>query len=105
MKRKVFKYIKYVFLLGIAIYLLAVFIPRTYDVPQIQQREGTQFWNLPTGSKIAYTFVPAKGIKKPYPVIYLQGGPGGFISDRNIKILAPLAEYGYDIYLYDQIGS
>ncbi len=89
----------------VAVYLLIAFIPRIYDVPQIQNREGTQYWNLPTGSKIAYTLVSGKGTKKPHPIIYLQGGPGGFISDRNIKILAPLSEDGYDIYLYDQIGS
>lgn len=69
------------------------------------KRNGTHYWDLPTGSMIAYTLVSAKGIKKAYPIIYLQGGPGGFISDRTIKMLAPLAEEGYDIYLYDQIGS
>jgi len=85
--------------------MLAVFIPRGYDVPKMHKRRGTQYWDLQTGSKIAYTLVSAKGIKKPYPIIYLQGGPGGFISDRNIKMLAPLSEDGYDIFLYDQIGS
>ncbi|MBK9984267.1 MAG: alpha/beta hydrolase [Saprospiraceae bacterium] len=105
MRKKFFKFIKYTLLLLLAIYLLMVFIPRTYDVPHIQQRESTQYWELPTGSKIAYTLVSAIGTKKPNPIFYLQGGPGGFISDRNIKILTPLSEDGYDIYLYDQIGS
>ena len=85
--------------------MLAVFIPRSYDVPQLNKRKSTQYWDLQTGSKIAYTLVSAKGIKKPYPIIYLHGGPGGFISDRNIEMLAPLSEDGFDIYLYDQIGS
>jgi proline iminopeptidase len=106
MKRKFLKYIKYALLLCIAIYLLIVFIPRTYNVPQPQKRETTQYWELPTGSKIGYTLISAKGVTKmPFPIIYLQGGPGGFISDRNIKILEPLSQDGYDIYLYDQIGS
>ncbi len=105
MKKKVFTFIKYALLLCVAVFLFITFIPKVYDVPQPQKREGTQYWNLPTGSKIAYTLIPAKGTKKPQPIIFLQGGPGGFISDRNIKILAPLAEDGYDIYLYDQIGS
>lgn len=85
--------------------MLAVFIPRSYDVPQMHKRKGTQYWDLQAGSKIAYTLVSSKGIKKPYPIIYLQGGPRGFISDRNIKMLAPLSEDGFDIFLYDQIGS
>lgn len=105
MKKKLFRFIKYTLLLCIVIFLLLVFLPRTYDVPQLQKRESTQYWDLPTGSKIGYTLVSAKSIKKPYPIIFLQGGPGGFISDRNIKMLAPLSEDGYDVYLYDQIGS
>ncbi len=105
MRKKVFKLIQYALLLCVAAYLLIAFIPRTYEVPPLQKRESTQYWDLPTGSKIAYTRVAAQGIRKPHPIIFLQGGPGGYISDRNIEILAPLSEDGYDIYLYDQIGS
>jgi proline iminopeptidase len=105
MKKNFFQVIKYVLLLAIVVFLLEVFIPRTYDVPPIHHRKGTQYWELQTGSRIAYTLVSAKGIKKPYPIIFLQGGPGGFISDRNIKMLEPLSEDGFDVYLYDQIGS
>ncbi len=105
MSRKYLKFIAYALLLSLAAFILLAFIPGTYDVPQMKKRIGTQFWNLPTGSKIAFTVVSAKGTKKPFPIIYLQGGPGGFISDRNIEMLAPLSEDGYDVYLYDQIGS
>lgn len=85
--------------------MLAVFIPRSYDVPQTHKRKDTQYWDLQTGSRIAYTLVSAKERKKPYPIIFLQGGPGGYISDRNIKMLAPLSEDGFDVFLYDPIGS
>jgi proline iminopeptidase len=105
MRKNIFQFIKYALLLCLVAYLLAVFIPRSYDVPHMHKRKGTQYWDLQTGSRIAYTLVSAKGLKKPFPIIYLQGGPGGFISDRNIKMLAPLSEDGYDIFLYDQIGS
>ncbi len=105
MKRKPLKYLKYIVLLSIAVYLLLIFLPRTYDVPHIQTRQSTQYWELSTGSKIGYFRITAKGIKKTSPIIYLQGGPGGYISDQNIKTLTPLSEDGYDIYLYDQIGS
>lgn len=105
MRKNFFHMIKYALLLSLVAYMLAVFIPRSYDVSQMHERQGTQYWDLQTGSKIAYTLVSAKGAKKPFPIIYLQGGPGGFISNRNIEMLAPLSEDGYDIYLYDQIGS
>jgi len=105
MRRKIIKVFSYTLLLCLAIYLFAVFIPRSYYVPHMQDRQGIQYWNLSTGSKIAYTLVPAKGEKKPFPLIYLHGGPGGFVSERNISILSPLAEEGFDIYFYDQAGG
>jgi proline iminopeptidase len=104
MKKNFKKFIKYALLPGILIFLLIILLPRTYDVPQLQTRAGTKFWDLPTGSRIGYTLIPGTGTKKPYPVIYLQGGPGGPIYDRNIKVLSPLADDGYDVYLYDQVG-
>lgn len=105
MKIKVSGIIKYVLLIISVILIYILFYPRTYNVPQMKDREGTLYWDLPTGSRIAYTLIAAKGIKKPFPIIFLQGGPGGFITDRNIAVLEPLSENGYDIYLYDQVGS
>ena len=103
--KKIFKLVIYVFLLCIVAFLFAVFLPRNYDVPQPQERKSTQYWNLSDESKIGYTLIPAKGEKKSYPIIYLHGGPGGFISDNNITMLQTLADSGYDVYLYDQVGS
>lgn len=51
-------------LLSLVAYMFAVFIPRSYDVPQMHKRKGTQYWDLHTGSKIAYSLVSAKGIKE-----------------------------------------
>ena len=105
MRKNIFQFFKYILLLSLVAFMLAVFIPRSYDVPQMHKRKGTQYWDLQTGSRIAYTLLSARGLKKPFPIIYLQGGPGGFISERNIKMLAPLSEDGFDVFLYDQIGS
>ena len=84
--------------------ILIIFLPRSYKVPEFRERDGTRFWTLKTGSRIAYVHIQAKGEKKPYPVIFLQGGPGGPVYDENIRILSNLAESGYDIFLYDQTG-
>lgn len=105
MKKRIFKFIKYAFFLGLAFLLFLVFIPRSYNVPKFQKRVGTQFWDLPTGSKIGYTFIPAKGIQKPFPIIFLNGGPGGCITNAGISLRSQLADDGFDVYLYDQIGS
>lgn len=84
--------------------ILIIFLPRSYKVPAFREREGTRFWILKTGSRIAYIHIQAKGEKKPCPVIFLQGGPGGPVYNENIRILSILAESGYDVFLYDQIG-
>lgn len=105
MRRRIFKLLAYILLLYIAIFSFLIFWPRTYPVPSFKKRAGTQYWQLSTGSTIGYTLVPAQGAPKPYPVIYLHGGPGGAISERNIKALSPLAGDGYDVYLYDQVGG
>ena len=102
--KRVFGILGYLLIPGIAFFLLEVFLPRTYPAPDVQKRAGTRYWNLTTGSRIGYFLIPAKGIRKPYPVIFLQGGPGGPVYNRNIKMLSPLSDDGYDVYLYDQVG-
>ncbi|MEI6060132.1 MAG: alpha/beta hydrolase [Bacteroidota bacterium] len=105
MKLKISSIVKYVFLIVFGILMYLFFYPRTYLVAPMKEREGIGYWSLTTGSRIAFTFLEGKGIRKPYPVIYLHGGPGGFISDQNITTLLPLTEDGFDVYLYDQAGS
>lgn len=80
------------------------FYPNNYNVTRLKERAGTRYWSLPSGSRIAYTLVPAKGWKQPYPVIYLHGGPSAGITDLEIETLGRFSNYGYDVYLYDQIG-
>jgi proline iminopeptidase len=103
--RTTFRWIRAAALMGIAMLLFAVFWPRSYGTPPVVVRQGTRYWDLPTGSRIAYTFIAAKGVKKPYPIISLHGGPGGGFGVGDIRALEPLAADGYDIYLYDQIGG
>src|SRR4051794_29072239 len=105
MKRNITSLVKYAFLVCLAIFLLKIFLPRSYDVPPLEKRASTLYMNLPTGSKIGYTMIRGKGKKRPYPIIYLHGGPGGDITDRIIKVLTPLSDDGYDVFLYDQVGS
>ncbi|MEI6124356.1 MAG: alpha/beta hydrolase [Bacteroidota bacterium] len=97
-------FIKYAIVASIVVLSLLVFIPRTYKVPGLSPRTAIRYWDLSTGSHIAYTHLEAKGTKKTTPVIFLQGGPGGPIYDHNIKSLSPLADSGFEVYLYDQIG-
>lgn len=105
MKNKIKYSILFLTLTLISFISILILKPRTYKVSQLKVRQEIQYWNLKTGSRIGYIHIPAKGISKPYPIIFLQGGPGGFITDKTIQILGQFAKDGYNIYLYDQIGS
>lgn len=65
---------------------------------------GTRYWDLPTGSRIAYTRTPAQGERRDTPVILVHGGPGQ--PDAEPSPLAPaLAAVGFDVYAYHQVGA
>lgn len=88
----------------------AVLLTLLFPAVQVIYRAPTplpnmQFWNLPTGSRIAYTHVPAVGQAQPTPIIFLHGGPGWVILPGDVAFYGQLAQDGFDIYLYDQIGS
>jgi len=80
--KNVLKFVGYLLIFSLIVFLFKVFLPGTYNVQQLQKREGTKYWDLTTGSKIGYTLISAKGEKKPYPIIYLHGGPGGPIIEQ-----------------------
>ena len=93
-------------LIAVAIYFgIKFFWPVSYDVKTLQGRPTTRYWDLSTGSRIAYTHLAAQGkTKHPYPVVYLHGGPGAGITDREIQTFSQLADSGFTVYLYDQVG-
>ncbi|MGV9304252.1 alpha/beta fold hydrolase [Nonomuraea sp. NPDC003727] len=61
-----------------------------------------RYWDLPTGSRIAYTH--RKGGAEPYPVIFLHGGPGT-AGEGLPEGAEELAADGFDVYAYDQVGA
>ncbi|MGJ5895000.1 alpha/beta fold hydrolase [Streptomyces niveiscabiei] len=74
------------------------------ETPPTPHEQPTGYWELDTGSRLAYTRVPAQGTPRPTPVIVLHGGPGtpGDGPDPMDRILAGR---GYDVYAYDQLGA
>lgn len=66
--------------------------------------DDVQFWDLPTGSRIAYVTLPAQGEARPPPVIVLHGGPG--TPGEGLPPAAEaMAAAGFDVYAYDQVGA
>jgi len=67
----------------------------------------TRYWQLPTGSRIAYSeFDPAtRAATKPYPIIFLHGGPGIAQEQPDQDFYSGFTAQGFRVYLYDQAGS
>lgn len=100
------KLLRWALLMLLLVFLLQIFRPRHYSV-QVRERElNTQTWQLSTGSVIGFTFIPSVSNEhQTDPIIYLHGGPGGAVSKRVMDDLKPLANDGFDLYFYDQVGS
>jgi proline iminopeptidase len=105
MRKTIFRILLIAAVLTLGLLLFKCCTPASYAVPAPEERAGTRYWTLPTGSHLAYTKIAAKGARQPYPIVYLHGGPGGPIFNRNIALLAAFADDGYDVYLYDQLGG
>lgn len=67
-------------------------------------RPETAYWDLPTGSRIAYSHFPATDGDERNPIVYLHGGPGWAVLDGDIAFFRQFNEAGFDIYFYDQAG-
>jgi proline iminopeptidase len=61
------------------------------------------FWELPTGSRIAYHHIPAPESDRN-PIVFLHGGPGWGVQAGDIAFFRRFSEEGFDVYLYDQTG-
>jgi proline iminopeptidase len=66
---------------------------------------GQEFWDLPTGSRIAYVKVPATGPRRPDPIVFLHGGPGVADMAGDSAYFGQLARDGFDVWVYDQVGA
>ncbi len=88
---------------------LTIFKPLVPSSEIIKPRapEGLGYWDLETGSRIAYQKFPAGKRTKEEPVVFLHGGPGGAVVSFTpiTDVISELSEDGYDVYFYDQVGG
>jgi proline iminopeptidase len=90
---------------GVAVFvvtaLLPVGDPRLPPTPVAGQR----WWQLPTGSRIAYVHLPAHGTPRATPVVFLHGGPGIADMAGDASYFGQLTRDGFDVWVYDQVGT
>lgn len=65
------------------------------------------YWDLATGSRIAYRRVAGAGSAPKPPVVYVHGGPGaGVVAVAElVRAFSFPAELGHDVLFYDQVGG
>lgn len=85
----------------------AALVLKPLDVPADNPaaRLGTQYWRLATGSRLAYSHFPASGERRADPIVFLHGGPGAPLRDSEYRFFERFARDGYDVYLYEQLGT
>lgn len=66
---------------------------------------GQRYWDLPTGSRIAYVRMAPKQPQASTPVVFLHGGPGVADMERDAAFFGALTSDGYVVYVYDQVGA
>lgn len=66
---------------------------------------GVSFWQLPTGSRLAYVRSPGSAPARPAPVVVLHGGPGVPDMAGDAVFFGQLTGDGFDVYVYDQLGA
>jgi len=94
-----------------AIFVIYTIIPvASSDVARKEKdfaNVNTQYWNLKTGSRIAYYKLSASENvpKKETPILFLHGGPGAYVRQIDINFFTEFTKEGYDVYLYDQSGA
>jgi pimeloyl-ACP methyl ester carboxylesterase len=86
---------------------VAVLRPSGSHFPEVAPYANTHYWQLPTGSIIAYSeYDPPQGVVvKPEAIIYLHGGPGVRQGPFDQEIYGSFAADGFRVFLYDQAGS
>lgn len=105
MTKKIFKWIGITLSAFLILFIVLLIIPEKETVKTIQPRKYTQYWEMSEGFSIAYHHLKAEGNSIQTPIVYLHGGPGGYIHSSIVRSLKELNKSGFDVYLYDQRGS
>ena len=83
---------------------IATFVPIDYGYTPDSAPAGTEYWDLPSGSRIAYLHAAPTGEPRGESIVVLHGGPGtpgeGLPPGTDLLTAA-----GYDVYGYDQVGG
>jgi proline iminopeptidase len=66
---------------------------------------GQRFWQLPTGSRVAWVHLPARGREHGHPGGVPARRPRGGRHGQRRRLLRPAHPRRYDVWVYDQVGT
>ncbi|WP_249998288.1 alpha/beta fold hydrolase [Actinoplanes sp. M2I2] len=82
-----------------------LFWPLTRDESHPEAAAGVRYWDLDTGSRLAYLSYPATTKRTTgTPIVFLHGGPGGPLRPFEYDFFPQFTRDGYDVYLFEQAG-
>ncbi|MEZ5512921.1 MAG: alpha/beta fold hydrolase [Steroidobacteraceae bacterium] len=67
--------------------------------------EASSYWTLSDGARISFMHCGAPEGEHARPLIFLHGGPAIPPRSSTSRTICAIAERGYSVYAYDQIGS
>ena len=91
--------------LGVVAFVLTALVPHRETRVPSAPLPGLRTWQLSTGSSIRYVNVSAVDRRRPDPVVFLHGGPGVPDLAGDSRYFGQLADDGFDVYVYAQVGS
>jgi proline iminopeptidase len=84
---------------------VAIGVPPAQPPAGPQPVAGQAFWQLPSGSVLRYVHITAASSGHPDPVVFLHGGPGVADLAGDAAYFGQLADDGFDVYVYDELGA
>lgn len=103
--RRVVKWTAVIFATALAALVVWCLIPIESTVPPSRPGPDTRYWTMSGGYRIAFTRLPSAQPSGKPPVVFLHGGPGGYVHSSVVTAFRHVAAMGHDVYLYDQVGS
>ncbi len=103
--KQAFKCLGILLLLALTVLTLLSFKSVPATIKPIQAQADTNYWTMQANYRIAYRKISSQHAGGKAPVIFLHGGPGGYIHSEIIKTLSPISAGGRDLFFYDQSGT
>lgn len=85
--------------------VVLAFKPIKPTVSVLKPRASTQYWTMSGGYNIAFTQLASSNPETLVPVVFLHGGPGGYVHSSLFDVLEPIRAAGFTVFLYDQSGT